>query len=92
MPDANTTSYFVWYHPKSQQEADYHDWLKHIQILFNITVQLYKRHQDEKTTFMEVFEHIDSATMKKIEQLATQRACFQGIHRQCESFERILPQ
>jgi len=92
MPEYSKTSVFVWYHAEAQQEVIYKAWLNQLQERFHITIQLYKRLQDEKTTFMEVFEHIDSATMKKIEQLATQQACFQGIHRQCESFERILPE
>jgi len=92
MPEYAKTSAFVWYHADSEKEGSYRDWLADIQDKLHVSGKLYKRSQDEKTTFMEVFEHIDYATMKKIEQLATQQACFQGIHRQCESFERILPQ
>jgi len=92
MPEYSKTSVFIWYRGEAQQEVIYKAWLNQLQERFHITIQLYRRIQDEKTTFMEVFEHIDSATMKKIEQLATQQACFQGIHRQCESFERILPE
>ncbi|MBL1352500.1 MAG: hypothetical protein COA61_004050 [Zetaproteobacteria bacterium] len=85
MPDV-----FVWYHADAHQERKFQQWLTMLENKISCTGKLYKRKQDEKTTFMEVFEHIDSATMKKIEQLATQQDCFQGIHRQCESFERIL--
>jgi len=92
MPEVPATSAFVWYHADVEQKQNFQTWLLQLQTTLHIPVQLYQRQQDEKTTFMEVFEHIDSATMKKIEQLATQQACFQGIHRQCESFERILPE
>ncbi len=87
MPDV-----FVWYHADEHQEHDFQQWIKQLEHAMTCKAKLYKRQHHEKTTFMEVFEHIDSATMKKIEQLATQQDCFQGIHRQCESFERILPQ
>ncbi|MDQ6974491.1 MAG: hypothetical protein Q9M10_06365 [Mariprofundaceae bacterium] len=86
MPDV-----FIWYHADDIQEGVFQAWIHELERTNVCKGKLYKRQQDEKTTFMEVFEHIDSATMKKIEQLATQQHCFQGIHRQCESFERILP-
>jgi len=89
MPDYQTLSAFVWYHTENQQEGVFQSWLAHVQSELNIQTKLYKRMQNEKTTFMEVFEHVDCATIEKIEQLATQQHCFNGIHRQCESFERI---
>ncbi|MDQ6990338.1 MAG: hypothetical protein Q9M11_01225 [Mariprofundaceae bacterium] len=85
MPDV-----FVWYHADDGQEAEFQTWIQQLKSTIPCQAKLYKRQQNKKTTFMEVFEHIDSATMKKIEQLATQQACFQGVQRQCESFERIL--
>ncbi len=89
MPDTKPLSAFVWYHAEHQQEHAFQTWLKYIQSELNIQAKLYKRMQKEKTTFMEAFEHVDCATIEKIEQLATQQYCFNGIHRQCESFERI---
>jgi len=82
-------SAFVWYHAPNTQEGTFKQWISHLEASLKIQVKLYKRIQNEKTTFMEVFEHIDSATIINIEQLATQQTCFNGIHRQCESFERI---
>jgi len=82
-------SAFVWYHADAKQERQFQAWIADIKEAFGIQGVLYQRQQNEKTTFMEVFEHIDSATIEKIEQLATQHHCFNGIHRQCESFERI---
>jgi len=89
MPDFSTTSAFVWYHADATLQPDLQQWLQSVQQQLNIKAELYQRQKNEKTTFMEVFEHIDSATIEKIEQLATQHHCFNGIHRQCESFERI---
>ncbi|MDQ6955770.1 MAG: hypothetical protein Q9M21_01095 [Mariprofundaceae bacterium] len=89
MPNHKPFSAFVWYHAEHQQERAFQAWLKHVQSELNIQAKLYKRMQNEKTTFMEVFEHVGCATIEKIEQLATQQHCFNGIHRQCESFERI---
>jgi len=64
-------------------------WIHELKATLGIQGKVYKRLQNEKTTFMEVFEHIDCATIKQIEQLATQQHCFNGIERRCESFERI---
>jgi len=89
MAKPTQASAFIWYHANSHQETAFQVWLSSIEQQLNIKGQLYKREQSEKTTFMEVFEHVDSAMIKKIEQLATQQHCFNGIHRQCESFERI---
>jgi len=89
MPNTKHVSGFIWYHADPQQEAALQAWITYIQQHLNITAKLYKREANEKTTFMEVFEHVDSAMIEKIEQLATQHHCFNGIHRQCESFERI---
>ena len=90
MPEHTTVSAFVWYHAEKHQENDFKAWLDELKRAYHIQSKLYKRVQNEKTTFMEVFEHVDSAVVEKIEQLATQQPCFKGIHRQCESFERII--
>ena len=90
MPEQKIFSAFVWYHAESQQESVFQSWIEHVQSKLNIQGKLYKRMQNEKTTFMEVFEHIDCATIKQIERLATQQQCFHGIERRCESFERIV--
>ena len=84
-----TPSAFIWYHAESQQEKMFQSWIDEVHHRLGIQGKLYKRLQNEKTTFMEVFEHVDSATIKQIEQLATQQHCFKGIERRCESFERI---
>jgi len=89
MPKPTQASVFIWYHANGHQETTFQGWLSSVQQQLNIKGKLYKREQNEKTTFMEVFEHVDSAMIEKIEQLATQHLCFNGIHRQCESFERI---
>lgn len=89
MPENKRLSAFVWYHAPRDHEDAFQSWISHIKTAHGIQGKLYKRAQNEKTTFMEVFEHIDSATMKKIEQLAIQQHCFNGIERRCESFERI---
>jgi len=89
MPNNKAPSTFIWYHASSQQEGRFKAWINKLQTTLGIQGKLYKRLQNEKTTFMEVFEHIDSATIEHIEQLAEQQDCFNGIERRCESFERI---
>ncbi|MBN4082504.1 hypothetical protein JYT13_01710 [Mariprofundus ferrooxydans] len=89
MPENKCFSAFVWYHTSSEQEDALQTWISHIKTSLGIEGKLYKRLQNEKTTFMEVFEHIDSATIEQIELMATQQHCFNGIERRCESFERI---
>ena len=91
MPDDMPTSAFVWYHADQTCKADLRAWMQHVQQALAIQRRLYQRQQDEKTTFMEVFECVGFATIKKIEQLAAQQPCFHGITRRCESFERITP-
>ncbi|MDQ6955124.1 MAG: hypothetical protein Q9M20_06735 [Mariprofundaceae bacterium] len=90
MPEHHLPSAFVWYHAPSWQEEALKQWVERLNITLNVQAKLYKRTQHEKTTFMEVFECIDSATCLKIEQLAAQQHCFHGIERRCESFERII--
>jgi hypothetical protein len=38
---------------------------------------------------MEVFPHIESATVARIEALANKTSCFDNIWRSCESFEKV---
>jgi len=83
------TSIFVWYHADKTSEANLRTWMQYVQQTLAIKGRLYHRQQDEKTTFMEVFECVGFATIEKIEQLAAQQPCFHGITRRCESFERI---
>jgi len=89
MPHTNQQHAFIWYHAEAEQEEQFIQWLQHIQETLHIQGELYKRLQNEKTTFMELFACVDSAAINHIEHLATQHDCFHGIQRRCESFERI---
>ncbi|MDX8397991.1 MAG: hypothetical protein R8K49_06700 [Mariprofundaceae bacterium] len=89
MTEHQASTAFVWYHGLNEHEHAYKDCLELIKQQFDIQAEFYKRTQTEQTTFMEVFKHIDSSTMQKIEQLAAQQDCFNNIDRRCESFKRI---
>ena len=90
MPNHKPTSTFVWYHAPTHLEPDFQQWIKQIKQQLNIQAKLYQRIENQKTTFMEVFECVDLAMIEKIEQLAAQQAYFLGIERRCESFQRII--
>ena len=89
MLDDKPISAFVWYHAPAHLEPDFQKWIKQIKQQLNIEATLYQRIENQKTTFMEVFECVDLAMIEKIEQLAAQQAYFFGIERRCESFQRI---
>ena len=89
MPDTPPLHAFIWYHANRDQAPLFQQWLLKLKLALQIEGKLYRRQQNDKTTFMERFACVDYATIKKIEQLATQQDCFHGIQRRCESFERI---
>ena len=89
MPEHQSISAFVWYHAPAHLAADFQQWLNQIKQQLDIQAKLYQRTAWQKTTFMEVFEHVDCAKIETIEQLAKQQHCFEGIERRCESFKRI---
>jgi hypothetical protein len=89
MPTNNIHSAFIWYHAQADNKQDLQQWISFIESTLHVQGKLYQRIQNEKTTFMEVFECVDYAMIEKIEHLATQQDCFLGIERRCESFQRI---
>lgn len=88
MPDA-----FIWYHADDKQEPDLMNWLDEVELQAGIRGKLYIRKASEKvndkTTFMETYGDVSSATIKRIEKLAAQQSLFKGIDRHCESFVEI---
>jgi len=88
MPDA-----FIWYHADDKQEPDLMNWLDEVEQQAGVRGKLYIRKAsektDDKTTFMESYCDVSSATIKRIEKLAAQQSLFKDIDRRCESFVAI---
>jgi len=81
---------FIWYHANQADKMLFQQWLSFVRMELGIQGELFRRDQDGKTTFMEVFEAVDSGQQQKIEHMAMQQPCFQGIQRRCEAFTRTL--
>ena len=67
-------SAFIWYHGQLKDAAIYQAWLQTALEKTGVTGRLLVRQQIEKTTFMEVYEHIDVAIIDKLVRLAEQQA------------------
>ncbi|MDQ6958090.1 MAG: hypothetical protein Q9M24_03145 [Mariprofundaceae bacterium] len=86
MPDL-----FVWYHADAALEPELKAWLRSVQSELGVQGSLYIRGNEPQITFMEMFPHIESATIVRIEALANKTPCFDDIRRNCESFEKVKP-
>jgi len=88
MPDA-----FIWYHADENHEPELLNWLDAVEQQAGVRGKLYIRKASEiandKTTFMETYCDVSSATIKRIEKLATKQSLFKAIDRRCESFVEI---
>ncbi|GMQ99827.1 MAG: hypothetical protein BMS9Abin18_0654 [Zetaproteobacteria bacterium] len=84
MPDL-----FVWYHADATLESELKTWLQSVQSELGVQGSLYIRKHETQTTFMEVFPHIESATVARIKAQANKTSCFDNIRRSCESFEKV---
>jgi len=84
MPDL-----FVWYHADATLESELKTWLQSVQSELGVQGSLYIRKNETQTTFMEVFPHIESATVARIEALANKTSCFNDVRRSCEFFEKV---
>jgi len=89
MPDA-----FIWYHADDKQEPDLMNWLDEVELQAGVRGKLYIRKASEKTddksTFMETYSDVSSATISRIEKLAAKHVLFDAIERHCESFVAIV--
>jgi len=84
MPDA-----FIWYHADEKLESALIDWLDEVQEQADVQGKLFIRKDGDKTTFMETYSDVTSATIARIEKLAAAYPAFEGLERRCESFIRI---
>jgi len=84
MPDA-----FIWYHADEKMEPALLEWMDTVQEKADVRGNLYIRKQDDKTTFMETYRDVSSATIKRIESMADKHAIFDRVERRCESFVEI---
>jgi len=84
MPDA-----FIWYHADANKEPELLHWLELVHQQADVRGNLFIRNDEQKTTFMETYNDVSSATIKRIEKLAATYSLFEDIHRQCESFIKI---
>jgi len=89
MPDT-ASSVFVWYHADATMEPLLLDWLSEIHRLIGISGRLYVRHTD-KTTFMEVYESVESGALARIETLAARQPWIDRLQspRRAECFNKV---
>jgi hypothetical protein len=82
-------SLFIWHHAESGSEAGLKQWLSDLFEKTGIHGDLFVRHAEGKSTFMETYENIGCEALETIEGLAAEQACFRSVQRRCEAFERI---
>ncbi|OIO69310.1 MAG: hypothetical protein CO186_00740 [Zetaproteobacteria bacterium CG_4_9_14_3_um_filter_49_83] len=87
MPD--TAHAFIWYHGDIKHVSNYQQWLILAHDSLNISARLLIRTEAGKTTFMEIFEHMDVEMLENLSILADQQSCFQGIERHVEIFREL---
>jgi len=88
MPDV-----FIWYHADEQREDALLNWLDLVHDQADVRGKLFIRKDSDgdqsKTTFMETYNNISTASINRIEKLASNQNLFNDIHRQCERFVEI---
>jgi len=84
MPDA-----FLWYHADAEREPALLNWIERVEAHAGVRGRLYIRKQEQRTTFMECYRDVSSATIRRIEALAAADPLFEQIERRCESFVEI---
>ena len=82
-------SLFIWYHAEAGSESDFSQWLSELSEKTGIHGELFVRHAEGKTTFMETYKNIGYGALETVEELAAEQACFESIQRRCEAFERL---
>lgn len=88
-PPVPRGSAFIWYHADAGHLDAIRAWLARLAREPGLNVRLMLRQEKGKTTFMEIYEHIESPQLKHIESMAKGEACFAGIERRCEFFTEV---
>ncbi len=94
MPESNTSpsSAFIWYHADMKMQESVLAWQQtEVAEKLAVSGRLLIREQAGKTTFMEIYEHVEWPLVERIEQMANQASCFAGIERRCEFFTEVSP-
>ena len=81
MPDA-----FIWYRASENLEPELQHWLDQVHDHAGVRGKLFVRKDENTSTFMETYADVSSATITRIEKLATNAPLFDNIDRRCESF------
>ena len=84
MPDA-----FIWYHASEKLEPELLHWLDEVEDQAGVRGKLLVRKDKNTSTFMETYADVSSATITRIEKMATHEPLFDNIERRCESFIEI---
>jgi len=89
MPDT-TASIFVWYHADAALESELLDWLQLVERDLGVCGRFYIR-QTDKTTFMEVYESVESGILARIETLAARQPWIDRLQspRRAECFNKV---
>jgi len=82
---------FIWYHAPAGIEGELRRWLGRLKIR-GIRGRLFVRHEEERTTFMEVYAAADDDMLATIESQAKQQTWYHTLQspRRCESFKEIV--
>ncbi len=83
-------SAFIWYHADPGLRGRIRDWQNRLAETVGVHGRLLVRCQGGQTTFMEIYEHVESGLVERIETLAERESCFAGIRRRCESFVEVM--
>ena len=89
MPD---TSLYIWYHADPGLEPALRAWLVLVRDRLGYAGCLLRRDSEGKTTFMEIYEHVEPAAQERIENLAAGQSWITKLHspRRCEAFMPVL--
>ncbi|HXH72303.1 MAG TPA: DUF4936 family protein [Mariprofundaceae bacterium] len=88
MPEASA---FIWYHAEASLQSQLLGWLQQVESRFGVRGQLFVRHAPEKTTFMELYDSVESATLVQIEALAARQPWIDRMQspRHAECFNKV---
>lgn len=91
MPEKSEASAFVWYHAEAALQPMLLDWLQRVENRIGIRGKLFLRRTEQKTTFMEVYDSVESGTLAQIEELAGQQPWIDELQspRRAECFNRV---
>lgn len=84
-------SLFIWYRAGGELEPELRRWLDEVRTRLGYRGMLYRRHEPNGTTYMEVYAGVDAAAAARIEALAAHQAWAQHLAspRRCEAFTPI---